>query len=141
MPVPRMTTPLLVSEFIGAQQQTPSMTHEFQAFYNSPAVERSAFPYFLNFRVYKGFWDRILCFTDNGYLDDSPSKQYYGCGYFIWKDDLDLQLRESSSHGPSTPQGSSPRPSTNPSSYHELSTHPNSSLGFGPTECSNCNAS
>ncbi|GKB55756.1 hypothetical protein Tco_0911942 [Tanacetum coccineum] len=33
-----------------------------------------------------------------------PSKQYYGCGYFIWKDDLDLQLRVSSSHGPSTPQ-------------------------------------
>ncbi|GJS30230.1 hypothetical protein Tco_0490850 [Tanacetum coccineum] len=39
-PMPRMTTPLLGSEFMGAQQQTPSMTHEFQAFYNSPAVER-----------------------------------------------------------------------------------------------------
>ncbi|GJU47743.1 hypothetical protein Tco_1217298 [Tanacetum coccineum] len=70
-----------------------------------------------------------------------PSKQYYGCKYFIWKDDLDLQLRVSSSHGPSTPHGSSLRPSTNPSSYHELSTHPNSSpgsSGSGPTECSNC---
>ncbi|GJS48184.1 putative ribonuclease H-like domain-containing protein [Tanacetum coccineum] len=185
-----------------------------------------------NFKVYKGFWDRILCFTDMGLLDDShieafirlcvykrppdanwtavdtfftvnlinnnyervikyasghfgypnwktcsvvyipihdeqsnhwiysakkiistsqslvnftimsprskPSKQYYGCRYFIWKDDLDLQLRVSSSHGPSAPQGSSPRPSTNPSSYHELSAHPNSSPGYGPTECSNC---
>ncbi|GJX01008.1 phospholipase-like protein [Tanacetum coccineum] len=71
MPMPRMTTPLSGSEFMGAQQQTASMTHEFQAFYNSPAVERSAFPYFPGFRVYKGFWNRILCFTDNGYLDDS----------------------------------------------------------------------
>ncbi|GJR95370.1 phospholipase-like protein [Tanacetum coccineum] len=67
-----------------------------------------------------------------------PSKQYYGCKYFIWKDDLDLQLRVSSSHGPSTPQGSSPGSSTNPSYYHELSTHPNSSPRSGPTECSNC---
>ncbi|GJZ95136.1 hypothetical protein Tco_0667339 [Tanacetum coccineum] len=70
-----------------------------------------------------------------------PSKQYYGCKYFIWKDDLDLQLRVSSSHGPSTPQGSSLRPSTNSNSYHELSTHPNSSpgsSGSGPAECSNC---
>ncbi|GKE03208.1 phospholipase-like protein [Tanacetum coccineum] len=71
MPMPRMTTPLLGFDFMGAQQQTPSMTYEFQVFYNSPAVERSAFLYFPNFRVYKGFWDRILCFTDNGYLDDS----------------------------------------------------------------------
>ncbi|GKE86686.1 hypothetical protein Tco_1560428, partial [Tanacetum coccineum] len=56
-------------------------------------------------------------------------------------DDLDLLLRISSSHGPSMPQGSSLRPSTNPSSYHELSTHPNSSPGSpgsGPAECSNC---
>ncbi|GJV19368.1 hypothetical protein Tco_1368388 [Tanacetum coccineum] len=52
----------------------------------------------------------------------------YGCGYFIWKDDLDLQLHRSSSHGPSTSQGSSPGHST----------HPSYSPRSGPTECSNC---
>ncbi|GJT00026.1 hypothetical protein Tco_0821195 [Tanacetum coccineum] len=65
---------------------------------------------------------------------------YYACPRSK-KDDLDLQLRVSSSHEPSTPQGSSLRPSTNPSSYHELSTHPNSSSGSSgsrPAECSNC---
>ncbi|GJX31657.1 hypothetical protein Tco_0947779 [Tanacetum coccineum] len=54
---------------------------------------------------------------------------------------LHLQLRVSSSHGPSTPQGSSLGPSTNPSFYHDLSTHQNSSPGSsgpGRTECSNC---
>lgn len=56
---------------MGTKQKIPSMTPEFQAFYNSPAVERSALPYFQNFIVYKGFWDRILCLEDRGYLDDS----------------------------------------------------------------------
>nr|GEU34705.1 hypothetical protein [Tanacetum cinerariifolium] len=57
-----------------------------------------------------------------------PKNKKYGCGYFIWKDDLDLQLRRSSSHGPSAAQGSS--------SGH--STHPSSSPRYRPTECSNC---
>ncbi|GKC34643.1 hypothetical protein Tco_1047027 [Tanacetum coccineum] len=60
-----------------------------------------------------------------------PVKQDYGCKYFIWKDDLDLQLRISSSPGPSTPQGSSPGISIHPSSSSGPS-------GSAPTECLNC---
>ncbi|GKE66364.1 hypothetical protein Tco_1520525, partial [Tanacetum coccineum] len=71
------------------------------------------------------------------YQPHSLGKLYYASPRSK-KDDLDLQLRVSSSHGPSTPQGSSPGPLTNPSSYHELSTHPNSSPVSGPTKCSNC---
>ncbi|GJZ23938.1 hypothetical protein Tco_0561397 [Tanacetum coccineum] len=61
----------------------------------------------------------------------SPAKQDYGCKYFIWKDDLDLQLRISSSPGPSTPRGSS----------QGFSIHPSSSSGpseYAPIECLNC---
>ncbi|GJR42115.1 hypothetical protein Tco_1310218 [Tanacetum coccineum] len=61
----------------------------------------------------------------------TPAKQDYGCKYFIWKDDLDLQLRISSSPGPSTPRGSS----------QGFSIHPSSSSGpseSAPTECLNC---
>ncbi|GKB85181.1 hypothetical protein Tco_0957453 [Tanacetum coccineum] len=60
---------------------------------------------------------------------DVPGTQDRGCGYFMWKDDLRLNL--SSSPGPSTPPSSFTRPFTSPSSSRSAPSH-------GKAVCLNC---
>nr|GEZ78784.1 hypothetical protein [Tanacetum cinerariifolium] len=59
-----------------------------------------------------------------------PSKQYHGCGYFKWKDDITFG-NASSFSGPSTPLISS-------SDANSSSGPSRAALTLGNIECSNC---
>ncbi|GJS35354.1 reverse transcriptase domain-containing protein [Tanacetum coccineum] len=66
-----------------------------------------------------------------------PRLNYYGCGFFLWKDERVRQLI--SSPGASTTSSFSPRTSSTPSFSPTPSTPPNYYGGSSSnTECSNC---
>ena len=65
--------PLPSHVIVGLNQQRPLVTSRFLEYYKSSNCDSGYFPYLKNHRIYKGFWDSILCLNlpnGNGYLDD-----------------------------------------------------------------------